>query len=57
MLILLFVYSALHVQVSPTYQAVGVGVAASFECLVTGNPIKGVSWNRDFESLQNGKVC
>lgn len=34
----------------------GVGVAVTLECLAIGNLIQSISWNRDFESLQNGKV-
>lgn len=47
----------LKILVSPTHIAVGVGVAVSFECLATGNLIQSVNWRRDFESIQNGKVC
>ena len=50
-------YVALQVMVSPSSRSVGVGVAVSFECLAIGNLVQSVSWKRDFESLQNGKVC
>lgn len=52
-----FTALALQVLVSPTHRSVGVGVAVSFECLAVGNLVQSVSWKRDFESLQNGKVC
>ena len=48
--------SAINVLVSPAHVSVGVGVSVSFACLVIGNLVTSVNWNRDFESLQNGKV-
>ena len=53
----IFTSLALKVLVSPDHRSVGVGVAVSFECLTVGNLVQSVSWKRDFESLQNGKVC
>ena len=54
--LILDLLSAINLMVSPTHVSAGVGVAVTLECLAIGNLIQSISWNRDFESLQNGKV-